>query len=156
MTIVRIPAKTDYALRAACALAASEVALPMKGERIAQAQGIPLRFLENILGELRNAGIVDTRRGAEGGYLLARAAAEIALADIIRAVNGPLVDVGGLRPEVLEYVGPARPLRNVWVGVRGALRGLLEEVSLADVVANDLPARLEALVAEPDAWVRRI
>ena len=67
-----------------------------------------------------------------------------------------MVDVGGLRPEVLEYVGPARPLRNVWVGVRGALRGLLEEVSLADVVANDLPARLEALVAEPDAWVRRI
>lgn len=156
MTIVRIPAKTDYALRAACALAALDAGLPMKGERIAQTQGIPLRFLENILGELRNAGIVDTRRGADGGYLLARPAATIALADIIRAVNGPLVDVGGLRPEVLEYGGPARPLRNVWVGVRAALRALLEDVSLADVVADDLPAPLRTLVAEPDAWVRRI
>jgi Rrf2 family protein len=154
---VRISAKTDYALRAAVELAASQEGdTPVKGEQLATAQGIPLRFLENILGDLRNAGIVESRRGVEGGYLLARPPAEIALADVIRAVDGPLANVGGTRPDALSYEGAAEPLRDVWVAVRAALRGVLEETTLADVASKKLPKEIQAMVADPDAWERRI
>ena len=125
---VRVSAKADYALRAAVELAAHEGERPLKGELIAQAQGIPLRFLENILGELRTAGVLDSRRGAEGGYLLARPAAEISLGDVIRAVDGPLANVTGARPEALEYSGASgSPARGVGGGplqlARGSRRG---------------------------------
>jgi Rrf2 family protein len=154
---VRVSAKTDYALRAAVELAATQEGdTPVKGEQIATAQGIPLRFLENILGDLRNAGIVESRRGVEGGYLLARPPAEIALADVIRAVDGPLANVGGTRPDALSYEGAAEPLRDVWVAVRAALRSVLEETTLADVAAKTLPKEIQAMVADPDAWERRI
>ena len=124
----------------------------MKGEAIATAQGIPLRFLENILGDLRNAGIVESRRGVDGGYLLARPASEISLADVIRAVDGPLANVAGTRPNLLQYQGSTERLRDVWVGVRAALRGVLEETTLADVASKKLPKHLERLIADQDAW----
>src|ERR687894_1025692 len=112
MLRVRVSAKVDYALRAAIELAALEQEWPVKGERLASAQEIPLRFMENILSELRQAGIVQSKRGAEGGYLLARPAADIALADVIRAVDGPLANIGGLRPDQLEDAGSAGPVKG--------------------------------------------
>ena len=138
---MRVSAKTDYALRAALELAAAPDEKPVKGERIATAQAIPLRFLENILMQLRHAGLVDSRRGAEGGYRLARPAAEVTLADVIRAIDGPLAGVSGVRPEALGFGGVAEPMRDVWIAVRASLRGVLEQVTLADVVSGELPAQ---------------
>jgi Rrf2 family protein len=149
---MRVSAKTDYALRAVVEIAAAGGDAPVKGERIAAAQGIPLRFLENILSELRNARIVESRRGADGGYLLARPPREIALADVIRAVDGPLANVGGRRPEQLEYGGNAESFQEVWVAVRAGLRTVLENITLADVAAGKLPASIRKLTADPDAW----
>jgi Rrf2 family protein len=150
---VRISAKTDYAVRAAAELAAAEPDRPVKAERIAEAQAIPLNFLENILGQLRQAQIVQSRRGPEGGYLLARPAAEISIADLIRAIDGPLAGVGGERPQNLEYTGPAEPLRDVWIAVRASLRGILENVTLADLAGGRLPKEIQALTKDHDAWV---
>jgi Rrf2 family protein len=149
---VRISAKADYALRACIELAAAEGVGPVKGERVAQAQEIPLTFLENILGDLRLAGLVRSQRGAEGGYWLGRPAREITLADVIRAVDGPLANVRGVRPETVEYSGSARPLRDVWIAVRASLRSILETVTLADVAAGELPAAVGKLTADPEAW----
>ena len=148
---MRISAKVDYALRACTELAVAGDG-PTKGDRIATAQGIPIKFLENILSELRNAGIVATQRGVEGGYWLARPASEITLAEVIRAVEGPLANVRGVRPESIEYAGSAEPLREVWVAVRASLRSVLEAVTLADVARNELPAAVRELVANPEAW----
>jgi Rrf2 family protein len=149
---VRVSAKADYALRAALELAASEGSGPIKGERIAQAQGIPIKFLENILLELRHAGLVQSQRGAEGGYWLARPAAEINLAEVLRIVEGPLANVRGVRPEEVEYEGAAEHLREVWIAVRANLRGVLEEATLADLVRGELPDVVEELARDPDAW----
>ena len=149
---MRISAKTDYALRAAIELAALGTSDPVKGEAIATAQDIPLRFLENILGDLRNAGIVESRRGVDGGYLLARPPQEIKLADVIRAVDGPLANVAGTRPNLLEYKGSAEKLTEIWVGVRAALRSVLEETTLADMAKKKLPSHVQKLVADQDAW----
>jgi Rrf2 family protein len=149
---VRVSAKADYALRAAAELAAAEGKGPVKGEQLARAQAIPAKFLENILLELRHAGLVQSQRGAEGGYWLARPADEITLAEVIRAVEGPLANVRGTRPESLEYQGTAEPLRNVWIAVRASLRRVLESVTLADVAHGELPASLDDLVADPEAW----
>jgi Rrf2 family protein len=148
---VRVSAKADYAIRASVELAAAGDG-PTKGERIAQAQSIPPNFLENIFTDLRNAGIVASRRGAEGGYWLARPADEISLADVIRAVDGPLANVRGVRSEQVEYEGSAAPLRDVWVAVRASLRGVLEKVTLADLAAGELPDSVRELAADPDAW----
>ena len=150
---MRVSAKTDYALRAALELAAAPDEKPVKGERIATAQAIPLRFLENILMQLRHAGLVESRRGAEGGYRLARPASEVTLADVIRAIDGPLAGVSGARPESLDFVGVAEPMRDVWIAVRASLRGVLEGVTLADVVGGSLPQHVRDLVADEDAWV---
>jgi Rrf2 family protein len=152
---VRVSAKTDYALRAVVELAASDGDAPVKGERLATSQAIPLRFLENILLQLRHAGLVDSRRGAEGGYRLARPAEDITLADVIRAIDGPLAGVSGARPETLDFHGSSEPLRDVWVAVRAALRDVLERVSVADVVAGRLPDHVRQLIASEDAWVSR-
>jgi Rrf2 family protein len=148
---MRVSAKVDYALRAALELAAAADG-PLKGERIAQAQGIPLKFLENILLELRHHGLVQSQRGAEGGYWLARPAEEITLAEVIRAVEGPLANVRGVRPESVEYDGPAERLQQVWIAVRANLRSVLETVTLADVAAGKLPARIVAVTDDPEAW----
>lgn len=128
---------------------------PVKGERIAQAQGIPLKFLENILIDLRHASIVRAQRGAEGGYWLARPASEVTLGEIIRAVEGPLASVRGEPPEDVNYTGAAEHLRTVWVAVRASLRSVVDELTLADVVADRLPARIRRLTEAPDAWSRR-
>ena len=148
---MRVSAKADYAVRAAVELAGAE-SPPLKGEAIAQAQEIPLKFLENILGELKHAGIVRSQRGADGGYWLARPAAGITVADVIRAVDGPLAWVRGVRPEDLEYAGAARALQDVWIAVRANLRDVLEAVTLADVAAGTLPTRITELAADPSAW----
>src|SRR5438034_11590374 len=120
---MRVSAKTDYALRAAVELAAAPERAQIKGEKLATSQSIPLRFLENILLQLRHAGLVESRRGADGGYRLARPADEIALADVIRAIDGPLAGVSGARPETLDFHGSSEPLRGGGAPVRAALRG---------------------------------
>lgn len=153
--LVRISAKTDYAVRAAVELAATGDEHPVKSERIATAQGIPLRFLENILVQLRQGGIVVSRRGADGGYKLAQPAEEITVADVIRAIDGPLAAVSGERPEQLDFPGAAAPLRDVWVAVRASLRDVLEHVTLADLAAGTLPDVVTAHTGDPDAWAKR-
>ena len=126
---------------------------PVKGERIAQAQEIPLKFLENILGDLRHAGLVRSQRGVEGGYWLAREADEIAVAEVIRAVEGPIANVRGVGPEQVEYAGSAERLREVWIAVRANLRAVLEQVTIADIARGELPASIEELASNPDAWL---
>jgi Rrf2 family protein len=149
---MRVSAKADYAARAAVELATA-VDGPIKADRIAEAQGIPGKFLETILLELKHAGIVRSQRGPDGGYSLARPAAEISLADVIRAVDGPLANVRGDRPENVEYSGSAARLTDVWVAVRAALREILERTSLADVRDGTLPERVTELTHDPEAWV---
>ena len=149
---MRVSAKADYALRAGVELAAAAGDGPVKGDRIAQAQGIPLKFLENILLDLRHAGLVHSQRGAEGGYWLAREPAEISLADVIRAVEGPIANVRGVRPEQVEYAGVAAPLQDVWIALRASMRSVLEDVSLADLAAGRLPAAVAELTSDPEAW----
>ena len=148
---MRVSAKADYAIRATVELAAAGAG-PVKGDRIAQAQEIPPNFLENILVDLRNAGLVASKRGAEGGYWLARPADEITLADVIRAVDGPLANVRGVRSELVTYQGSAERLREVWVAVRASLRAVLEHVTVADLARGELPPSVAELSADPDAW----
>jgi Rrf2 family protein len=156
---VRITAKVDYAVRATAELAAHRVAhghrAPLKGEAIATAQDIPVRFLEGILAELRRAAIVGSQRGSDGGYWLARAPEDVSVADVIRAVEGPLADVHGEPPETAVYTGAATELQHVWIATRAALREVLEETTLADIVAGTLPAHVTALVDQPGGWARR-
>jgi Rrf2 family protein len=152
---MRTTAKADYAVRAAVELAAVGTGEPVKADHIAEAQSIPLNFLENILAELRRAGIVESRRGAAGGYLLARPPDEISLADVIRAVEGPLANVRGMSPEALEYEGSAERLREVWVALRSSIRAVLEQVTLADVAKGELPPHVVELTQAADAWLRR-
>ncbi len=150
---MRVSAKVDYALRACAELAAAAGEGPQKGERIAQAQGIPLKFLENILLDLKHAGIVASQRGVEGGYWLTGPPDEVALADVIRAVEGPIANVRGVRPEQVEYTGPAEGLGAVWIAVRANLRSVLETVTLADLAARRLPDEVATIAADPDAWL---
>lgn len=152
---MRISAKADYAVRAAAELAAAERQGPMKAEQIAAAQEIPLNFLLNILSELRRAKIVQSHRGAGGGFRLARDPSEITIADVIRAVEGPLANVHESRPDQLEYPGPAAGLREVWIAVRASLRAVLESVTLADLAKGSLPRRVKSLVTDPAAWTSR-
>jgi Rrf2 family protein len=153
---VRISAKADYAVRAAVELAAAtDSQKPLKAERIATAQQIPLNFLENILGELRHSGIVRSQRGAEGGFMLAKPADKISVADVMRAVEGPLASVRGGPPEEAEYGGAAGTLPRVWIAVRANLRGVVENVTLADIAAGKLPGKIDRLAEDPEAWVTR-
>ena len=149
---MRVSAKVDYAIRACAELAAAGDG-PIKGDRIAQSQEIPLKFLENILLDLKHAGLVQSQRGAEGGYWLARPPDEIVLAEVIRAVEGPIANVRGLRPEQVAYEGPAQSLREVWIAVRANLRSVLETVTLADLADGRLPDEVAAIASDPDAWL---
>jgi len=149
---VNISAKADYAICAAVALAADDGDAPVKGEALARSQDIPTKFLENIMGDLRKAGIVSSQRGAVGGYWLARPADEVTLADVIRAVDGPLANVRGTRPEQTAYQGVTESLVDVWIAVRASLRSVLEAVTLADVVAGRLPAKVARMARDPEAW----
>ena len=151
---MRVTAKVDYAVRAAIELAAAGDG-PVKGERIAEAQGIPFKFLENILVELKHAGLVRSQRGAEGGYWLARPAAEVTLAEVVRAIEGPIANVRGEGPQDVRYDGSARRLQEVWIAVRANLRSVLEHVTLADLATGELPKAVEELTQDPDAWAAR-
>jgi Rrf2 family protein len=152
---VRVSAKVDYAVRAAVELAAADPGVNVKAEAIAEAQDIPRKFLDNILQGLRQAGLVESRRGPEGGHRLARPASEITVADVIRAIDGPLANVGGRSPDELRLSGSAQALQEVWIAVRASLRGVLEEVTLAEVASGDLPEHVHELTGLPGAWERR-
>lgn len=152
---MRVTAKADYAVRAVVELASSSADAPRKVDEVAKAQGIPLSFLENILTQLRSAGIVRSQRGPEGGYWLAHPAKEVTLADVIRAVEGPLVGVRGQRPEEVAYAGSAESLQQVWVALRANLRKVLERVTVADVASGKLPKDVIALTKAEDAWQTR-
>jgi Rrf2 family protein len=151
---VRVTAKVDYAMRACVllAVAAQADAGPVKGEELADAQDLPVKYLENILSELRQAGIVRSQRGADGGYWLGRPAGDVSLADVIRAVEGPLANVRGERPEELAYPTGTGSLQEVWIATRAALRSVLETVSLADVADEKLPRSVRRYLDDPDAW----
>jgi len=154
--LIGIPADRaiSSAVRVPSPAAASSIAARTADE-IAQSAGIPINFLENILADLKRAGVVESRRGSGGGYLLARPADEIALADVIRAVEGPLANVRGISPDALEYGGASAQLRDVWVAVRASVRSVLERVTLADVARGELPQHVVELTSDADAWVRR-
>ena len=155
---VHVSAKADYGMRALLELTASYHADPsrlVKGEAIATAQGVPLKFLEGILRQLRQSGIVASQRGAEGGYRLDRSPDAVTIADVVRALDGPLAAVRGQRPEDLEYQGASEHLREVWIAVRASMRHVLERITLDDVASGGLPDDVTALLADPAAWKRR-
>jgi len=152
---VHVTAKADYAVRAVVELAGSSQSAPRKVDDIAQAQSIPVSFLENILTQLRSSGVVRSQRGPEGGYWLARPAEELDLAHVIRSVEGPLVGVRGQRPEEIEYSGSAEALQQVWIALRANLRKVLEETTVADVAEGKLPKAVEALTKTEAAWEPR-
>jgi Rrf2 family protein len=152
---MHVTAKADYAVRAVVELAAGSQDTPRKVDQVAQAQGIPVSFLENILTQLRSSGIVRSQRGPEGGYWLAKPAAELNLAQVIRAVEGPLVGVRGQRPEEIEYQGSAESLQQVWIALRANLRKVLEHVTVADIAAGRLPKEIITLSKEEEAWTTR-
>ena len=149
---MRVSAKADYAVRAAAELSAAKDRRLLRAEQIAEAQQLPIKFLEAILLELKHAGIIKSNRGADGGYALARPAGEISVADVIRAVDGPLANVRGERPENARYAGSAEHLTSVWVAVRAALREVLEQTTLDDLVTGRLPDRVAQLAGTADAW----
>jgi Rrf2 family protein len=147
---VHIPAKVDYGLRALLSLTAAGT--PQTTEQLADDQGLPPRFLGAILAEMRRGGLVASQRGAEGGYRLARPPTEITCADVFRALDGPLAEVRGFRPEAARYEGSAEHLQEVWVAVRASLRQVLEHVTLDEIVRGDLPTTVKQLTSDPDAW----
>jgi len=155
---VHVSAKADYGMRALLELTVAHQEGPgrlVKGEAIATAQDIPLKFLEGILRQLRQAGIVASQRGAEGGYRLDRDPASVTIADVVRALDGPLAAVRGQRPEQLDYAGASQHLQEVWIAVRASMRHVLENISLSDVAAGSLPPDVQQLLREPGAWQRR-
>lgn len=151
---MQISAKSDYAIRALLNLAAHEPEL-VKVDQLVREQGLPKKFVEAILGELRRAGIVRSQRGADGGYALARPAAEITLGSVIRAVDGPLAEVRGLRPHETSYAGVAEHLPEVWIAVRVALRRVLDGTTLQQVLTGALPDPVRRMLEDPDAWLPR-
>jgi Rrf2 family protein len=151
---VEISAKTDYAVRALLGLAARYPNL-VKVDVLVEEQKLPRKFLEAILGDLRRSNLVRSQRGAEGGYALARPAAQISLGAVIRAVDGPLAEVRGLRPHEMTYSGLAEHMPQVWVAVRASLRRVLDETTLAHVLSGKLPAHVRKLTEMPDAWQSR-
>jgi Rrf2 family protein len=152
---MHVTAKADYAVRAVVELAAGSQDTPRKVDEVAQAQGIPVSFLENILTQLRSSGIVRSQRGPEGGYWLAQPASELNLAQVIRAVEGPLVGVRGQRPEEISYQGSAESLQQVWIALRANLRKVLEHVTVADIAAGKVPKEIVTLSKEEEAWTTR-
>ena len=155
---MRTTAKVDYAVRAAIELARAypddgSRPAPVTRQAIADAQDIPSKFLEHILADLKRSGLVGSVRGADGGYWLFRSPAEISMADIIRAAEGPLADVRGERPDALRYPEDLAVLQRAWIAVRANLRAVLEQVSLADLRDGTLDPDVEALAADPEAWL---
>ena len=152
---MRISAKADYAVRATLELSVSPDGSPVKGTKLAEAQDIPLQFLEHILLDLKRAGIVRTKRGARGGYWLAQPASAVTVADVIRAVEGPLAYIQDIPPEETRYEGAAEHLRDVWIAVRQNLRDVLEQITLEQLAGGELPPVVARLLREPGALVTR-
>jgi len=146
-----VTARVDYAVRALLELAARGDGRATRDE-LAAAQDIPPRYLEAILGQLRHAGLVRGQRGSSGGYTLGRSAAEITIAEVSRTVDGPLSLVQGERPERVSYEGASAHLVDLWIGLRAAVRSVLEGVTIADVLAGRLPPEVQRLVDDPEAW----
>jgi Rrf2 family protein len=151
---MQIPAKAEYAIRALLTLAASDVSV--SADHLAHEQDLPAKFLGAILSDLRRGGLVTSQRGPEGGFKLAHDPDQITIADILRVVSGPMAGVRGMRPETLVYEGEATHLRDVWVAVRGALREVLEHVTLGQVLRGNLPAAVTRFTEDPDAWITRV
>ncbi len=151
---VRVSLRVDYAVRALLEMTAAPDEM-VKLDQIVRAQAIPPRFLEHILTDLRRSGLIASQRGADGGYRLARRATAITVADVIRAVEGPLADVGDQAPEEVSYPAPATALRDVWVAMRASMRKVLEHVTLAQIASGDLPRSVTRLLEPEDAWARR-
>jgi len=157
---MNISAKVDYGVRAMLVLASEQRAdesapRPVTADQVAESQGLPRKFLEAILRDLRRAGLVVSTRGSAGGYALARRAAEVTLGDIFRAVDGPLAEVRGLRPHETAYHEPATVLPTVWVSLRAAIRSVLDEVTLDALLEDRLPDHVRQLADIPDAWANR-
>lgn len=151
---MNISAKTDYAIRALLMLAEAPDQ-PISVDALAQRQALPRKFLEAIFADLRRTHLVQSHRGAHGGYSLIRPPSEISLGDIFRAVDGPLAEVRGLRPDQTEYVGVAQHLPVVWVAVRASLRRVLDETSLEQLLTGELPEQVAYLAQDPEAWISR-
>ncbi|WP_166355198.1 RrF2 family transcriptional regulator [Phytoactinopolyspora limicola] len=151
---MHVTARADYAVRAVIELASIRPASATR-QRLADAQDIPGKFLEAILGDLRRSRLIDAQRGASGGYRLARDPKDITLAEIVRATEGPLAAVRGLPPEDTLYPGPAAPLTQVWVALRASLRDVLETTTVADILSGELPPQVTELLVRPDSWTRR-
>lgn len=149
---MRVTARADYAVRAAIELVGASAAAPRKADSVAVAQAIPLSFLENILNQLKSAGIVRSQRGPDGGWWLSRPPETLSVADVIRGVEGPLATVRGERPEHLAYEGASESLQEVWIALRANIRAVLEHVTLADLARGKLPRQIVALSRVPAAW----
>lgn len=149
---MRVSAKADYALRALIELAVSADGTAISAEELGKRQEIPHGFLQAILADLRRTGIVLSQRGQSGGWRLARDPASVSVADVIRAVDGPLVSVYGLRPEAVQYAGSAGVLQHVWIAARRSLRDVFEQVSIAQLAAGDLPEAVTKRTEDEDAW----
>jgi Rrf2 family protein len=151
---MRVTARVDYAVRAARELALEHPAT-LTAEAIAERQALPLAFTKQILARMRRAGVVVAQRGGDGGYRLGPPPEGVSVADIVRAVEGPLADVRGEAPEQLDYPGDSEVLRTLWIATRATLRSVLEHVTLADLATGELPDRFRSLTADSDAWHRR-
>ena len=152
---MRVSAKSDYALRALIEMASRADGRAVSAEELGRLQEIPHGFLQAILADLRRAGVVRAQRGAEGGYTLSQAPRDVTIGQILRAVDGPLAGVRGLRPEETRYEGAAENLPNLWVAVRAAVREVVDEVSLAELISGRMPAHVRKLTTRPDAWQPR-
>ena len=149
---MRVSAKSDYALRALIEIARTTERTAISAEELGRRQGIPHGFLQAILADLRRAGVVISQRGQSGGWRLARPAADVSVADVIRAVDGPLVSVYGLRPEAVEYNDEASVLQHVWIAARRSLRDVFEHVTIEQLASQDLPGEVTSRTADEDAW----
>lgn len=149
---MRVSAKSDYALRALIEMAGVSDGTPVSAEELGRRQEIPHGFLQAILADMRRAGIVVSQRGQSGGWRLARPAGEVSVADVIRAVDGPLVSVYGLRPEAVSYQGSAEVLQHVWIAARRSLRDVFEQTSIQALADGELPAAVTSRTADEDAW----
>ena len=152
---MRISSKVTYALRALFDIAFHNLGAPTKVDAIVAREDIPARFLEQIFQDLKEAGIVGSKRGRTGGYFLLRSPDAVTIGDVVRAVEGPLADVRGEAPEELSYDGPAQPLERVWIATRASVRRVLEATTLAHLVDGELPAEVTALLSDDQAWSRR-
>ena len=148
-----ISARADYALRALVTLAVE--GRPMTADELARAEDLPVNYLENILLDLRRAGVVASRRGPDAGYRFVRPPGEVSAADVLRSLEGPLAEVRGLRPEASSYSEAAAPVQELWVAVRASLRTVLEQVTIEDMARSRLPRHVKKLLADPDAWKSR-